>query len=213
MLDGLFKARQDRFWDRAGRVLARWGLSPNQVTVLGCLASLVNSGAYALHQHTLVFGLLMILTELLDDLDGAVARVTNRTSKLGAYLDAATDRYKEVAALAAVAYVHDLWPLCFAAAIGSLITSYNKARAGMEIPVSNADWPDLFERLERVVILIAGLVLEGWFPKALLAGQSPIRVALIVIAVGSILTSLQRLRRASRLIKDYAAGQAANDQK
>jgi phosphatidylglycerophosphate synthase len=205
VLDGHFKEKQDRFWDPVGRALARLGLSPNQVTLIAVLASLVNSAAYLGHRNALLFGLLMIVAELMDDLDGAVARVTDRETKLGAYLDAATDRYKEVAALAAVAWVNDLWPLCFAAAVGSLITSYNKARVGMEIPISNARWPDLFERLERVALLVAGLLIEGLFPDARLGGLSPLGVALVVLAAGAIFTSLQRLVRASKLLRDHEA--------
>ena len=205
MLDGHFKTHQDAFWNRLGRVLARWGLTPNQVTWIGVGASLLNSAAYLLHRDPLLFGILMAVTELLDDLDGAVARVTDHATHDGAYLDAVTDRYKETAALAALGHVHQAWPLAFAALAGSLITSYNKARAGMEVPIDNARWPDLFERFERVALLVVALVAQRFVDPEALWGRSPVEAVLIVLAVGTGLSSLQRLRRARAILRAHDA--------
>lgn len=206
MLDGHFKEHQDRFWDRLGRGLAKTGLSANQVTLLGVFAVLANCAAYPWHKSSLAFGLLLLGGELLDNLDGAVARVTGTSSRFGAYLDATTDRYKEAATLGVIGYVHDEWLLCFLCLAGALITSYNKARAGMEIPISNTDWPDLFERFERLALLITLLVLNSFVDPSHLAGRSLLGWGLGVLAALTWLSSLQRLWRARTLLLAHPEG-------
>lgn len=205
MLDGLWKDRQDRFWDRLGRLVARTGLTPDQVTWLSLLLVLANCAAYLWHRDPLVFGLLLGLLELGDNLDGALARVTGRCTRWGAYLDAVTDRYKELAAFGAVAQVSGHWGLCFACLGGALLTSYNKARAGMEVPIQNAPWPELFERFERLLLLVVGLALERFVP-APAPGWTALPIALLLIAVFSLLSSLQRMARARRVIREHEAG-------
>jgi phosphatidylglycerophosphate synthase len=196
MIDGLFKEKQDRLWDHVGRAVAKTGATPNQITTMGLLLAAGCCVAYVFHRIPWVFGLTLGLSELFDNVDGAVARVTRSSSKFGAYLDATTDRYKEAFVLGAIAHVTGEWTMAFVALTGSLITSYNKARAGMEIPISNDRWPDVFERFERLLVLIAGLVASAWIPRAL-------PIALIVVAVGSCFTSVQRLVRARRLFATH----------
>ena len=41
MLDGLFKAKIDLFWNRLGRLLAKLGLTPNMVTLGGLVLVIV----------------------------------------------------------------------------------------------------------------------------------------------------------------------------
>jgi archaetidylinositol phosphate synthase len=198
MLDGKWKHVQDRFWDRLGARVARLGVTADQITLTGTLLLASWCAAYGWHQRPWLFGLGIALIELSDDLDGAVARVTNTASAAGAYLDAVTDRYKECFVYAALAWVHDAWPLAFACITGSLLTSYNKARAGMERPISNVAWPDLFERLERIVTLCAGLLLSALVPH--LGGVSLITLTLLIIALFTHVTAVQRFFRARALL-------------
>jgi len=202
MLDGKWKHLQDPFWDRLGLVLARRGITANQVTWAGTLLMLLQCALFLFHRELWLFGVGIGLTELLDDLDGAVARVSRTQTAYGAYLDAVTDRYKEIAVYAALSSLLGSWPLGFACITGSLLTSYNKARAGMERPVSNEAWPDLFERLERIVILVAALVLSPWFRGVRVGGLTFVELALLLIAVGTHLTAAQRFHRARGLLSD-----------
>lgn len=202
MLDGKWKHLQDPFWDRLGRVLARRGITANQVTWAGTWLMWLQCGLFLWHRQLWVFGVGIGLTELLDDLDGAVARVTNTRSAYGAYLDAVTDRYKEIAVYAALASVLSCFGLGFACITGALLTSYNKARAAMERPLSNDGWPDLFERLERIAILVAALVLSPWFQTLRVWKLGFVELGLAVIAVGTHLTAVQRFLRARTLLSD-----------
>ena len=190
MLDGRYTSVMNRLWDFLGRALARTGLSPNAVTVSGLVLVALAAAAYLQHRNDLVFGLSLAVAFAFDGLDGAVARVTGRASRFGGYLDAVIDRYQEMIALAAIAWVHDLWPAAFLVLSGSFLTSYNKARVALEIPVGNFEWPDLIERFERVVILVAILVFGVVGP------------GLVVLGVLAHLTAVQRFFRARRRLLD-----------
>ena len=202
MIDSLTRSQRQRGWDHVGRMVAKLGVSANQVTVLGTLAVLLHCLAYPFHGSALAFGLGLAALEETDNLDGAVARVTGTSSKWGAYLDASTDRYKDAAALLAVAWVHDLWLPAFIAAVGAVHTSYAKARAAMEAPVDNGSWPDLFERLERVVLLCGGLAVAGLATEGRLWGVDVVAATVWILAVGTQLTVLQRQHRAWTLLRD-----------
>ena len=195
MIDGLLKSKIDPIWEAMSTPLVRAGLTPNQVTFAGLVLILVASGAYLLHGLALIYGISLAFAFAFDALDGAVARRTGLSSRAGGYFDAMVDRYQELIVLAAIALVNDQWPLALACFSGSVITSYAKARTALEIEVSTDDWPDFFERLERVIYLCAMLigagVLGGWV----------ITLGLTGFAILSHLTALQRMRRATALLR------------
>lgn len=196
MIDGLMKRYIDPLWERMARPLVRAGLSPNQVTALGAVAVLVVSGAYILHQNELVLGLTLALAFAFDALDGAVARQRGMQTRTGGYFDAMVDRYQELAVLAALAWVNAVWAAAFFAFSGAVLTSYAKARTAIETPIRNEAWPDLFERLERIIYLCVLLVLCGATGLDWLLGAG-----LWVYAGICHFTALQRARRAVRLLR------------
>lgn len=197
MIDGLMKNVIDPMWERMAQPLVRAGLSPNQVTAIGLILIVIVSALYLLHQNSLVFGLMLAVAFAFDALDGAVARQRNMMTKVGGYFDAMVDRYQELLVLAAIAWVTGLWALALLAFSGAMITSYAKARTAIEIPIENEAWPDLFERLERVIALCVLLVIHGIF------GADWIMTAgLAIYAALCHFTALQRARRAVALLSD-----------
>jgi phosphatidylglycerophosphate synthase len=200
MIDSTNRALSDRIWNGMAAPLAAIGMSPNQVTLAGLVLVLANCAAYAfLHRDPFWFGLGLSLSFAFDGLDGAVARRTGRSSKFGGYLDAVIDRYQEAAVFFAIALVTGWWPLCFLALTGALLTSYNKARTALEIPIDNNNWPDLMERLERIVVLCAGLILDPFLTLPWVKG--PLYFALLLIALFANVTALQRFWRARARIR------------
>jgi len=200
MLDGFSKARIDRFWDALAQPLARSGLTPNQVTWLGLLLVLANCAFYLWHRSSILLGLGLAVAFAFDSLDGAVARLQGTSSRYGGYLDAVIDRYQEIAAYLAIAWIEGWWPVCFLAATGSLLVSYTKARTAIEMPIDNARWPDLMERLERIIVLCAALVLDSLIPLPAALGGRVLLAGLVILAVLTHLTAVQRFRRARRLL-------------
>lgn len=195
MIDGLYKARMDRVWDRMAHGLVRMGLTPNQVTVLGLILVLTSCAQYLVFQSSFWFGFLLALSLAGDALDGAVARLTRSSSRFGGYLDAVIDRYQEIAIFCSIAVVRDWWPLCFVAVTGSMLVSYNKARVAIEVPIDNFAWPDLLERTERVILLVSALLFDGLLPR-----WNILWWGISAIALLSHLTAIQRFLRARRLL-------------
>jgi CDP-diacylglycerol--glycerol-3-phosphate 3-phosphatidyltransferase len=210
MIDELYKDKLDLLWDKLGRIVARTGLTPNGVTLIAFLLCGVNALAFTRHRDMLVFGILVAGIELLDNVDGAVARVTGTSSLTGAYLDATTDRYKDFFILLAVAWVTGYWLACMFAVAGSLITSYVHARAAMlgaSDEPGGGGLPDLFERFERIATLSIGLVLTAYVP--LIWGHDLIWWVVWGVALMSQVTGAQRFVR--RLGQLRALDAATND--
>jgi CDP-diacylglycerol---glycerol-3-phosphate 3-phosphatidyltransferase len=152
--------------------LARLGITPNTLTFIGLLLSLVTAGVIA-HGYLFVGGWLVLFAGFFDMFDGAMARVRNAATTFGAFLDSTLDRFSEgIILLGLLLYalqhpgLHDrLWPagneqawmisLVYISAIGSLMVSYTKARAeGLGIECKTG----LLARPERVILLAIGLL-------------------------------------------------------
>ena len=140
------------------------GISPNALTLIGFGLTLVVAVVLASGQ-LLWGGLLLIIAALFDTLDGAVARHSGKTSVFGAFLDSVMDRFSEAVTLIALIFyysgqVDGRVPVILLAVtlVGSLMVSYTRARAeAVNIECKEG----FFQRTERIVVLIIGLV-TGW---------------------------------------------------
>jgi CDP-diacylglycerol--glycerol-3-phosphate 3-phosphatidyltransferase len=172
------------------RLLAKTPITPNALTWFGLLLS-IGAGVLISTGHIFAAGFVVLIGGFFDMLDGALARLTNSTSRFGAILDSTLDRMSEAVILLAilVAYVRGYVEPAVAGVVvvglawlGSLLVSYIRARAealGVECEVG------LFTRAERVVILVLGLLLSQF--------DSALMIALAVIAALSLVTAGQRL--------------------
>jgi CDP-diacylglycerol--glycerol-3-phosphate 3-phosphatidyltransferase len=166
-----------------GRALAGLGITPNALTIAGCLLNFGVGAVIALGYHW-QGGILVLLVGAFDMLDGAVARASGRATTFGAFLDSTLDRYSEAAIflgiLADGTQRGDLQVvlLAYAAAIGSLMVSYARARAeGLGLR-GDVGW---LQRPERVVLLGLGLIFGLLVP------------ALWVLAILTNVTAVQRI--------------------
>ncbi|MFC7331249.1 phosphatidylinositol phosphate synthase [Marinactinospora rubrisoli] len=190
-----------------GRGLARLGVTPNMVTLVGT-AGVVAGALFCYPRGDLFVGTLVItLFVLFDMLDGAVARATGATSKWGAFLDSTLDRLSDAAVFSGLL----LWFMtegqdsvlagvalfCMVAGFG---VSYIKARAeglGVNCDVGVA------ERTERLILVLVSVGLHGMGVPYVLAG------GLWLLAVLSAVTIVQRLLETrARLMEASAAGSA-----
>ncbi|MBE0479392.1 MAG: CDP-alcohol phosphatidyltransferase family protein [Dehalococcoidia bacterium] len=144
------------------RVLGKAGISPDMLTAAGLVLAV--GVAWVLSEGRFFLGgFLVLLSGAFDLLDGAVARATGRSSRAGALLDSIFDRFGEAAVfMGLLAFYgnqgafHELM-LVGAVLIGSMMTSYVKARAeglGLKCDVG------LFTRPERVILLAIGLIIN-----------------------------------------------------
>ncbi|HET8626428.1 MAG TPA: CDP-alcohol phosphatidyltransferase family protein [Thermomicrobiales bacterium] len=153
-------------WGRAqARRVARWlqwtGLSPNVLTLLGLLLNCGVAAVLALG-YLRIGGILVLVAGLFDMLDGAMAKVTNRITTFGSFLDSTLDRYSEaILYLGLLLYVLTTRDarlgavLIYVTICGSILVSYARARAealGYKLQVG------LLARPERIIVLAVGLM-------------------------------------------------------
>ena len=97
-------------------VAVKVGATPNQVTLLSFAIGLYSAYSFSrgTFLSTILGALLLQLSIIVDCVDGELARYTRKFSKLGAWLDAVTDRVKEYLVFMGLAYGaslegRDLW--------------------------------------------------------------------------------------------------------
>lgn len=179
------------------RLAVRLHLTPNTVTVVGfaivvVAAGLVGTGNFLAGAAVLIAG------SLLDAVDGALARATGGTTAFGNFLDSTLDRaaeavlYGGVAAYYLATAADPTGPVLLAlvAMAGSFMVSYTRAKAegiGVSAEVG------LAPRLERLILIVAGIFLAGIGLEIGLIG------AIGIIAVLSVATTVQRIWHVHRL--------------
>lgn len=87
-------------------VAVKIGATPNQVTIVSFLIGLYSAYSFSRGEflHTLLGAVLLQVSIIVDCVDGELARYTRKFSKLGAWLDAVTDRVKEYLVYLGLAY-------------------------------------------------------------------------------------------------------------
>jgi|SRR3954469_10663433 CDP-diacylglycerol--glycerol-3-phosphate 3-phosphatidyltransferase len=189
------KAGVVRVFDPVARGLLRAGVSPDVVTVVGTAGVVISSLTLATRGYLWIAALVITAFALTDILDGAMARARGTTSRFGALLDSTMDRIADGAVFGSLAYwlaVSDQradLAACLICLIAGQVVSYVKARAeslGLDANVGVA------ERFERLIIIGIGGILDG------LGLEIGLSIALWLLAVLSVVTIGQRMRRARR---------------
>ena len=187
--------------DRVGNVLARLGVHPDWITVAGLLMVAIASVLLAAGEF-LAGGILLTGSLLLDALDGSVARAMKRSGAFGMVLDSTLDRYADGFIFAALGYYFavqdrmDMLALALMALVGSFAVSYIRARAD-DSKVGVSTTVGLFSRMERVSVILLMTVGSG-----ILRTTTPLEIGLLILALGTNLTALQRLHHVYAALKD-----------
>jgi CDP-diacylglycerol--glycerol-3-phosphate 3-phosphatidyltransferase len=178
-----YKASLTRLGDPLARALLRAHVRPNHLTMVGLVVSILAAWALA-HGQLRGGAVLLALAGLFDFFDGSLARLANSVSAFGAFLDSVADRYSDlVVLLGVVLYYHRAADtigvfLTMGALVGTIMTSYTKARAqSIGVPCEIG----LIERPERLIVLIAGATFNALTP------------AMVALALLTNLTALQRI--------------------
>ena len=133
-------------------------IKPNHLTTLGVVMCVVTGFAFAKGDFYSA-GWLLIVAGLFDMVDGMVARIAEAETPFGAFYDSIMDRYSDLILYLGImiyygtndrmAYVV-LVGVCM---MGSVLTSYARARAECFIPKCKVGF---LERPERIVLLLIG---------------------------------------------------------
>jgi CDP-L-myo-inositol myo-inositolphosphotransferase len=180
--DGYISLRLNRpLSTRLSAHLARTGITPNQITVISFLISLVGAGLLSVGMFVtgIIGGLLVQAASVIDGCDGEIARLKHLSSARGAWLDTVLDRYADMAVTLAVTFAYAAmnpgplpWIIGFLAAFGFILASYVTKEFAIRIgePYPN----DIFSRLKRrdlrLFIICIGAVVARPFEALVIAG-------------------------------------------
>lgn len=196
------EARVRRLSMRIMRPLAESRITPNMLSWAGLLFNVVTAVVIG-SGFLFAAGMLLLLSSVFDMADGALARVSNRTSPFGDFLDATLDRLAEaIIGLGlvwhALASGDDLTAgLCYAFVLGSIMVSYARARA--EVLQLDCE-VGFMARPERIIILAFGLIL-AWATR-----EVTLTVILAVLCISTYYTVAQRIFHVYRETKGTEQG-------
>jgi CDP-diacylglycerol---glycerol-3-phosphate 3-phosphatidyltransferase len=166
------------------------GIHPNLLTLIGVLINVV--AAIALGRgHFVLAGVIMIVANIFDFIDGKVAHITNTVSRFGAFWDSTLDRFSDIALFLGLIYLYaslrrtDYVMVASLAMMFSIMISYARARAESLIEKCKVGF---MERPERIVLIWIGV-----FPSPFPPFHFPMAAALWVILILSIVTVANRI--------------------
>lgn len=197
MLNKYARAFFTKLFTPIARLLNALGISADVVTMIGTLGVCVGALGFYPRGEFLTGTLVITAFVFFDTLDGIMARMNNRSTRWGAFLDSTLDRIADASIFGGLV----LWyagggansvmaGLALACLILGMVVSYARARAeglGMTANVGIA------ERAERLVLVLVATGFVGLGAPELL-----LKVVLIILAAASLLTVVQRVLEVRR---------------
>ncbi len=193
------------------RRLAFGGVNPNILTVIGVTINVGCSVLFGFGEFFLA-GIVLIVANLFDMLDGNVARLTGRVTRFGGFLDSSLDRLSDMVAFLGIIIFyasntpnHSLLNVT-SAGIGmifSVMVSYTTARSegfGVKANVG------FLQRPERIVLLVIGALSTVPNSNSFFANRMP--QVLWVLAIGSLWTFIHRMFHIWKELRQIEAAQS-----
>ena len=196
------RPRLVRYIEPIATVFCRAGITPNQISLLSLFFGVLCAVAFC-YQMFIIGSLFLFISAVLDLVDGSVARRTEKETRFGAVFDWIADKYVDalvilgvgLSGIAILSRIPDFPPtsdsaIVAIAIIGSLMNTFIKpvvyAETGYKDRVGGKiedplEGVGFFGRPETILVLLLG-GLTGF-----------IWVSVIVIAVGTNLSALQRI--------------------
>lgn len=165
-------------------------VNPNTVTMIGFIVT--TSAAVTIPHDLFIGGMLILAGGALDVLDGIFARVHNRETEFGAFLDSVLDRYSDAFLFLGFSWYffrsgsYEGALLTVGTMIGAFLVSYTRARAeglGKKCHIG------IMERPERIIMMAFGAI-TGWI--------LPVMWAMIILTH---VTVLQRIHHVRKLLR------------
>jgi CDP-diacylglycerol---glycerol-3-phosphate 3-phosphatidyltransferase len=134
------------------------GVHPNVLTLIGVLIN-VGAGFALAHDRFVLGGVIMIVANIFDFIDGKVAHITGKQSAFGAFWDSTLDRFSDLALFTGLIWLystlgrHDYVLITTLTLIFATMTSYARARAESLVTRCKVGF---MERPERIVLFMIG---------------------------------------------------------
>jgi CDP-diacylglycerol---glycerol-3-phosphate 3-phosphatidyltransferase len=168
------------------------GIHPNVLTFVGVLINVAAAWQLA-YGRFVTAGIIMVVANIFDFIDGKVARETHAESKFGGFWDSVIDRFSDIALFIGLIYLYsslrrtDYVMITALAMMFAIMTSYTRARAESLIAKCKVGF---MERPERIVLFMIG------------AFTNRMAAVMWVIGVLSVFTVADRIIYTWRELKD-----------
>src|SRR3954468_11045652 len=134
------------------------GIHPNVLTLIGLLINVAAASALGVGRFALA-GVIMIVANIFDFIDGKVAHISGKQSAFGAFWDSTLDRFSDIALFLGLIFLYarlhrtDYVMVSALAMMFTIMTSYARARAESLIDKCKVGF---MERPERIVLFMIG---------------------------------------------------------
>jgi CDP-diacylglycerol---glycerol-3-phosphate 3-phosphatidyltransferase len=168
------------------------GIHPNILTFVGVLINVAAACALGLGRFVLA-GVIMVVANIFDFIDGKVAVELNAVSAFGGFWDSVIDRFSDISLFIGLIFLYsqlertDYVMIAALAMMFAIMTSYTRARAESLIPKCKVGF---MERPERIVLFMIG------------AFTNRMAAVLWVILILSIFTVADRIILTYRELRD-----------
>lgn len=193
---GRVKGIVEKFLGRIAPYLPR---NPDALTIAGLAAAALSLPAALIRPLIPLLPISIALSGIFDALDGVSARYNRRVSRSGAFLDSALDRFGDALMIISIALAPGVDAIAlteaYASLVGSLLTSYMRARAeALGLSMLGVGF---FERPERLIYLLVLAIIY------LAVGSRLIVVyGLGILAALTLATAIQRTIVGYRLLRN-----------
>ena len=182
---GKMRAKYEVLMRPVGQSLGNSGITPNLLTTISLILSVGAGVAYA-YRNPLLGAAGLIMSGIVDMLDGAVARATHAATRFGAVYDHVLDRYAEFFALVGIGLGgFSNWPWVVFCLFGMVMASFTRAKAESVGGLKSCT-VGIAERQEKLIVLLIGSILQPFITGALL-------IAVVIVGLLSHITVIQRL--------------------
>ncbi len=156
---------------RISRILVNKDIKPNTISVISFVVSIISAVLLSIGSYfsTLLGGILVQFSSILDGCDGEVARLKFEDNEYGAWFDATLDRYSDAIIVFGIILgllnYHGntaIWIYGYMAIVGTLITSYTATKYDTLLKLKKSTtWR--FGRDIRMLIIMIGAVLNEMY--------------------------------------------------
>ena len=177
--------------EKLGRSFASTGISPNGWSCIGLAFAFASSIFYGwnIEYSLIIGGVVLLVAGFFDIVDGQVARVSQKITRSGGFLDSVFDKIAEVAIFLGILIGGFAEPyLVFLAITFSLLVSYTRSRAeSLGVKLQGIGIGERAERL--LVIAIIGII--GFM-----------EYAVIIVIIIAAITFIQRIIVTAKALRE-----------